>query len=183
MKKIVIASLIALSMTSLSARETKLLPIMSDGEYCLGPAVALIGGYGKTNNVKSTGLYGVEFSLACPLLQIPDFDIKQQVSLVHQNSDGYEATSFELNPHVMFDVVKDIQVGVGPELGVLFAKGAKSDTVFTYGLGTSANYDLANGMFIGAEARYQWTTDAELVSGVKNDLNNFRTLLKVGVHF
>jgi len=182
MKKIAVAALIALSVSSVWAKDTKLFPILSDGDYCLGPAVALVGGYGKTNNVKSSGLYGVEFSLACPLLQLSDFDIKQQVSLVHQNNDGYEATSFELNPHVMFDVANKVQVGVGPELGVLFAKGTKSDTVFTYGLGASANYDLANNMFVGAEARYQWTTDAEL-GGTKDDLNNFRTLLKVGVHF
>lgn len=183
MKKIILATILALSTTALFAKETKLLPILNDADYCLTPGVAVLGGFGSYGDADSDAMYGVELSIACPALQLSTLDIKQQISLVYQSQDGFDATALEFNPHVMFDLSNNLQVGVGPGFGVIFADAQKSDTVFEVGAGASLNYDITQSMFIGLETRYMFTTDAELVTGTKTDLNNYRTLLKAGIHF
>ena len=183
MKKVIVAALVAMLTTTLFAREMKVLPILTDGDYCLGPGVALIGGYIKHEEGDASAVYGVEFSLACPAFQLPSLDIKQQISLVRETDGDFEAITLEFNPHVMFDVSKNFQLGVGPSLGVVFAKEVESDVAYAVGAGVSANYNFTNGMFVGAEARYQWTSDVELVAGANFDLNNARAVLKVGMHF
>lgn len=183
MKKIVFSSLLALGATFVSANETKFLPIATDDNYCLTPSVALVGGYGKYNNVDGDALYGVELDIACPLLALPSNKIKQQISLVYQDKNGLTTTSLELNPHVMFDLSNKVQLGVGPGLGVIFANADKSDTAFEIGAGASLNYDVTPKMFIGLEARYMFTTEVKLATNYKDNLNNSRTLLKVGMHF
>jgi len=183
MKKVLLGALLALTTTAISAKETKFLPIVTDDNYCLSPAVAVLGGYGKYNGVDGTAMYGIELSIACPALQLSSLDIKQQISLTHQKKDDFSATNLEFNPHVMFELGKKLQLGVGPGFGVVFAKDDESDTVFSIGAGASLNYDISNSMFIGLESRYMWTTEAELSTGNKENLDNQRTLLKVGMHF
>ena len=55
--------------------------------------------------------------MACPLLQLKTLDIKQQVSLVNYSHDELNTLSFELNPHVMFDINDKLQFGMGPGFG------------------------------------------------------------------
>ena len=185
MKKIILGAMVALTLTTtVSARETKLFPIVTDSNYCLTPSVAVVAGVDSYDGTSGTA-YGVELSMACPALQLSSVFIKQQVSLVTRDSDGFKATSLEFNPHAIFDISKELTVGVGPGFGVIFADvdGASSDTVFGVNLGASVTYDITPSAFVGLEARYQWTTDAEFVSGTKVNLDNSRTLLKVGMHF
>ena len=184
MRRVALAALLALTVSSLNARETKVLPILTDSSYCLTPGVSLVGGIGAFDKSDTTTtMYGVELSLACPALQLSSLDIKQQISIVYQSKEGLDTTHIEFNPHVMFDLSKDIQFGAGPGFGVILANAEKSDTVFGLNAGVSLNYDVTPSMFMGLEARYQWTTDAEVVSGVEVNLDNYRTLLKVGMHF
>jgi hypothetical protein len=185
MKKIALATLLTASTTLLMAQETKFLPIATENNYSLSPSVALVGGYGKYDELDSgSALYGIELDIACPLLQLSSNKIKQQISVVHYSEkDKFNSTSIELNPHVMFDVANKLQVGVGPGFGVVFADAdGDTDTVFGINIGASANYDITSKMFVGAEARYQWTTDADFGGGDVS-LDNYRTLLKVGYHF
>ena len=182
-KKIVtVTALSTLLGTALFADGVKFLPV-TDSSYVPSFAVAALGGYQKTEAVDGTGAYGVEISLTCPLLQIPNHTIRQQVSLVRADSNGLATTSLELNPHVLFDVAPQLHIGVGPSLGVTYASGlGDHDTVFGIGAGASVTYDIAPKYFVGAESRYQWTNNASL-SGRTVDLDNTRTLLKVGMHF
>jgi opacity protein-like surface antigen len=84
----------------------------------------------------------------------------------------------------MFDLSDKMKFGFGPGLGVIFAKSdSKSDTVFGFNVGASLNYDLTKNIFIGIETRYQWAEDADLSAGANRDMDNCRTLLKVGTHF
>lgn len=179
---VTITALSTLLGTALFADGVKFLPV-SEASYTPSFAVAALGGYQKTDAVDGTGVYGVEVSLTCPLLQIPDHMIRQQVSLARADSNGLTTTSLELNPHVLFDVAPQLHVGVGPSLGAIYASGLSDhDIAFGIGAGASVTYDIAPKYFVGAESRYQWTTDASL-SGRSVNLDNTRTLLKVGVHF
>jgi len=182
-KKIVAAAAFSTLLgTTLLADGMQVLPVMNSS-YTPSLAVAALGGYQKTDAVDGTGAYGVEVSLTCPLLQIPNYPIRQQVSLVHTNSNGLTTTDFELNPHVLFDVAPQLHVGVGPSIGFVYASGASDhDYSFGIGAGASVTYDINSQYFVGAESRYQWVNSATL-SGSKVDLDNMRTLLKVGVHF
>lgn len=185
MKKIALIALLALGVSSSYAKEMKFLPIINDSNYCFSPSVALLLGNAKYKDAtNSSTLYGVELSIACPALQLETQNIKQQISLVHYSKkNGFSSNTLEFNPHVMFDVADKFQVGVGPGFGLVFANtNNSSSTVLGLNLGASANYEISNLMFIGAEARYQWTTDANF-GGSNVSLNNFRTLLKVGYHF
>lgn len=186
MKKIALAGLLALSMSSLSAKETKILPILTDDNYCFNPSVALIGGYTKYDEADNgTSMYGAELSIACPALQLQSLNIRQQISFVHATEkDKFSSNSLEFNPHVIFKADDKLQVGVGPGVGIVFADAdGETDTVIGLNIGASANYDVTPRVFVGAEARYQWgLADADF-NGNKVSLDNYRTLLKVGYHF
>ena len=173
---------VALFTVGVSANQLKFLPVM-DSSYTPNFAVAALGGYEKSNAVKGSGAYGVELSMTCPLLQIPDHTIRQQISLVHTNSEGLTTTSLELNPHVLFNVADNLNFGVGPSLGVVDAsKNSQDHFVFGIGAGVSLTYDITQQYFVGLSSRYQWTNNAHLC-GQNYDLDNTRTLLKFGVRF
>ena len=188
MKKILISTLLILSTSLFAApdapKETKVLPIF-DADYCPAPTVALMGGYGKYSGVNNgTAMYGVELGFACPIFQIEDVTINQILSLVHSSKDRLKTNTLEMNPRIMFDLSDKVQFGFGPGLGVIFADGEKDDTVFGVNVGASLNYDVTPQVFVGVEARYQWAEDADLShNGVKTNMNNSRTLLKVGRRF
>jgi len=185
MKKLALAAIIALTTTAITAKEIKVLPILTDSNYCLTPSLSLLGGYGAFSEANDgSTMYGVELAIACPALQLENLDIKQQISYVYSSNDGLTTNSIEFNPHVMFNIADKLQLGVGPGFGLVFAdvEGGESDLVFGLNLGASLNYDITTSMFVGAEARYQWTTDADFGGG-DTTLDNYRTLLKVGMHF
>ena len=183
-KTLLIACLLVSSTLFAGAKETKMLPIFTEG-YCAAPTVALMAGYGKYSDASNgTSMYGVELAFACPVFQIKDLEINQVLSLVHSDDDGLETNTLEMNPRIMFKLSNKMKFGFGPGLGVVFAKtDTKSDAVFGFNVGASLNYDITSDMFIGIESRYQWTQDADLDGGAKINLDNSRTLLKVGRRF
>ena len=184
MKKIILSTLLALNITALSAQETKMLPIL-DADYCPAPTVALMGGYGSYSGANSgTAMYGVEAAFACPVFQIKDIKIHQVLSLVHSSKDGLKTTTLEMNPQVIFDLSPKMHLGVGPGIGVIFAKGDKSDSLVGINFGASFNYDITPKVFVGIDARYQWAGDADLYNlGQNTNLDNMRTMIKVGRRF
>ncbi len=184
MKRIVLSTLLLAATLVHAEKETKFFPIATDADYCPAPAVAVLGGYGEVEKAYGGDyMYGIEFSLACPALQLASNDIRQQISLVHQSDHGLRMTSLEFNPHLLFHLDEKIQLGVGPGFGVIFTDADETDVVFGVNVGASLTYAVDASYFVGAEARYQWTTDAELAKGVEQSLDNYRTLLKVGMHF
>ncbi|MBC8238556.1 MAG: outer membrane beta-barrel protein [Helicobacteraceae bacterium] len=183
-KNIAIALLLLNTAVFGAAKETKMLPIFTEG-YCATPTIALMGGYGKYSEASNgASMYGLELGFACPVFQIKDLEINQVLSLVHSDKDGLETNTLEMNPRIMFKLNDKTKFGFGPGLGVIFAKSAvKSDSVFGFNVGASLNYDITSDMFIGIESRYQWAKDAELSNGAKTNMNNSRTLIKIGTHF
>jgi hypothetical protein len=183
-KKMLVSVAIAGSLATgtLLADQLKFLPF-TDSSYSPNFAVAALGGYEKANSVKGSGAYGVELSLKCFLLQLPSHTIRQQISLVHTNADGLSTTSFELNPHVLFGIAHNLTLGVGPSFGAIYAS-ANSQDHFVYGIGGGASltYNITPQYFVGLQSRYQWTSTAHL-GGRNFDLDNLRTLAKVGVYF
>ncbi|MFT5660466.1 MAG: hypothetical protein ACI9TV_001107 [Sulfurimonas sp.] len=185
MKKILLSSLLVLSTSLFAApKETKMLPIFTQG-YCAAPTVALMGGYGKYSGANNgTAMYGIELGFACPVFQIKDLEINQVLSLVHSDKDGLETNTLEMNPRIMFDLNNKTKFGFGPGLGVIFAESnGKKDEVFGLNFGASLNYQISSDMFIGIESRYQWAGDAQFAAGTKTNMNNSRTMIKVGTSF
>lgn len=185
-KTVLVTSALLTSITTLNAG-TKVLPMM-DADYCAGWGLALVGGYGQVDLAGAEGSvrYGVEASLACPMLKLDAGDIRQQISIVYGDDNGLTTTEIEAAPFFMFDVAKTTQIGVGPVFGASFASidaaGSSSDVVFGAGAGMNFNYDISQKMYLGADARYIWTTDANFGGG-DFSLSNFRSMFKVGMHF
>jgi hypothetical protein len=185
MKKTIFAALLLLGASLFAApKETKMLPIFTEG-YCALPTVALMGGYGKYSGANNgSAMYGVELGFACPVFQIADLEINQILSLVHSDKDGLETNSLEMNPRIMFAIDNKTKFGFGPGLGVIFAKANnKSDAIFGVNFGASLNYAITSDMFIGVESRYQWAGDGQFAAGTKTDMSNSRTLVKIGKQF
>lgn len=186
MKKNILGALLALSATlwGAEAKETKILPIFAEG-YCATPTVALMGGIiNFDDSSEQDGAYGIELGFACPVFQIQDLEINQVLSFVHSDENGLETNSLEMNPRIMFALNDKTKFGFGPGLGVVFAKAnGQNETLFGVNAGASLQYDITKDVFVGFESRYQWTQDAEFVSGVHTDMNNFRNMLKLGTHF
>ncbi|KPV40357.1 hypothetical protein AN478_08920 [Thiohalorhabdus denitrificans] len=153
--------------------------------YQADAALAVLGGLQDPDvgNVDSDTAYGVEFSLSCPTLTPPRGEIRQQISLTRFDNDGLELTSFELNPHYLVDLGSNLSFGVGPGLGYVAAdaEGGDSDGVFALQAGASLHYHRGP-LFLGAEARYQWTQEADL-GAAETDVDNSRFLAKAGVRF
>ncbi len=145
------------------------------------PALALIGGVmqGEGDNSDWKSFYGVEFSFDCLLTDA----IRQQIQITNYDHDGLQMFQANINPHYMFDITDNTQFGFGPSLG--FANvdiGNEDDTVFTYGVGASIRNNVTENFFVGAEAKYEWTTDATF-GGVDDDLNNAKVFAKIGYQF
>lgn len=158
------------------------LPVLGDN-YSAKPTLALIGGAMDPDfsGADTGAVYGVELSLDCPLLQPPVNRIRQQLSLTHYNDD-VEITSLEINPHYVMPLVEGLELGFGPGLGVLSVDTDNGDeTVFGLQAGASLHY-RAGPLFLGAEARYQATTEGDFGAG-DQDVNNARYMVKAGVNF
>ncbi len=184
MKQIILTASLLLATLVHAQRETTLLPVVNSADYTPAPAVALLVGYGEVEKAYDGDyMYGVEVSLACPALQLSMYDIRQQISLVYQSDHGLRMTSLEFNPHVLFNLDEKVQLGVGPGFGVIVTDADESDVILGINVGASIRYTIDATYFVGAEARYQWTTDAELSKGYERSLDNYRTLIKVGMHF
>ena len=163
------------------AQDWQLLPAIGS-DYKAQPTFALTAGTQDYDDGDSGGVYGVELGLACPTLKPPQGRIRQQISLTRYDEDGLETTSLEVNPHYMVDLASNLAVGFGPGLGYVQADTSVGDDgVFALQAGTSLHYRTGP-LFLGAEARYQWTQSADFGGG-SHDMDNIRLQGKVGVAF
>jgi len=168
-------------------------PAMADGwqvlpatqsDYEAQASIAVLGGLQDPDvaNVDAAGVAGLEVSLSCPTLKPPQGEIRQQISITRFDNDGLEMTSVEINPHYLMPLGENLDLGVGPGLGYVSAeKGSEDDGVFALQAGASLHY-RSGPLFLGAEARYQFTQEADFGSD-DEDLNNYRLLGKAGVNF
>ncbi|MEF8792385.1 hypothetical protein [Thiohalorhabdus sp.] len=181
---LVLSLTLALAASSAAqAQGWSLLPV-TDADYRAEPTLAALGGMQDpdVDGVSSGGAYGVELSLNCPTLATPRHGIRQQISLTRFDNDGLELTSLEINPHYVMPIGQGLGFGFGPGLSYVAADGGgDSDGVFGLQAGVSLHYRQGP-LFLGAEARYQWTQDADLGGG-DTDLANSRLMGKAGVTF
>ncbi len=197
MKKVIVFMLLALSFASNAQNQpfeqsvkgkTCLLPVFKKG-YRPQFAISLVGGFQNNQNFdKSAAVFGLDISLQCPLLCTAKNYIRQQISIVQQNGKELKSLAVELNPQYRLIAKSNFELGVGPSFGIINAD-ANNDkkNAFTYGLGGSVSYHLGK-VFFTAESRYGLTntihfTDDRTKVTVSNNLNNLRTILKVGYKF
>ncbi len=134
------------------------------------------------DGASSDSLAGLELSGNCPLMQPPTNKIRQQVSLISFDNDNLEITSFELNPHYVIEASPHFGYGFGPGIGYLQAETpTDKESMFSLQVGASLHYTPMDFMYLGMEARYQFT-ERESFAG-QNGVNNFRFALKAGVNF
>lgn len=135
----------------------------------------------------STLVYGIEFSMECPLVQTGKSHIRQQFSLMHQDGKGYESLNVEINPQYKLIAKTSFELGAGPVAGFIFTRIRDNNKpVFNYGLGTGAIYYFKK-IFVGIESRYTMTRkilfddiDKEPGNSESGNLNNLRIFLKMG---
>jgi len=142
---------------------------------------ALLGGAlkGEGDNTDWNALYGAEFSFEC----LFSSDVRSQLQFTHYDEAGIKRLQLSANPHYIFNRGDTVEFGFGPHLGAAKVEiGSEDDTVFTYGLGASVRSSISENFFVGAEARYEWTTDAEF-DGVEDDVNNAKVFAKIGYSF
>lgn len=173
-----VASLVAVAAP---AGAVEWLPIAGEA-YEARSTLSVIGGTQDFEDGDSDTVYGLEYSLVCPSLALRSGTIRQQLSVTLYDDDGFEATSFELNPHFIVMQQGGLGIGVGPGLGYVDAEsGSQSDGVFALQAGASFHYRM-EALFLGAEARYQWTEDADF-GDADVSLDNWRALAKLGFNF
>ena len=174
MKKLFVSSLLILGMNiSVQAENWTFLPTKSidnSSEYGL----ALILGSSDLHKHDSSGsLYGVEFSLLCPLVQASEHKIRQNISLTKFNKNSFDMYSLEANPHYLYQIEENTYFGVGPSIGITKVEG--DDVVANLGMGISIRKDLTKKLFLGAEFRKVYATESAY--------SNSRFIGKVGYHF
>jgi opacity protein-like surface antigen len=152
------------------------------------PGLSIMGGIQNNNHWGfAAPVYGIEFSMECPLVHSGKNNIRQKISLLRMEGKRYKAVSAEINPQFNIFANNSFETGVGPSIGMLFTRITETNKpVFSYGLGAGAVYTLKN-IFMGVESRYAFTKQ---VSFDKEDnkgeyrqpgnLNNLRVLLKLG---
>jgi hypothetical protein len=176
----VVATVLALAASGSHAEGWSLMPV-TDAGFKAEPTLAVMGGIlnPEVTGADSDTAFGAELSFNCIALQPPSGKIRTQISWTRYDDSGLEINSVELNPHYVWKIGKNLEMGVGPGIGHVSGKaGALDDSVWAMQAGASLHYRSGN-MFLGAEARYQFTEDD--FGG--NDLNNYRVMLKVGYNF
>jgi hypothetical protein len=160
----------------------------SKKEFKSLPALSVIGGVQNNKHFDASApLYGIEFSMECPLIQTGKSHIRQQLSLMRQDGKDYKSLSVEVNPQYKIIARSSFELGAGPIAGFIFTTIRDNNKpVFNYGLGTGVVYYFKK-VFIGFESRYTMTKeilfdDIDKEPGYieSGNLNNLRIFLKIG---
>jgi opacity protein-like surface antigen len=190
MKKslLTLASGILLSSSVYGVDKFVAFPILNDPTYKPNIEVALIGGYvGFANNDLDGGsMYGLEVSLDCPVFTLAgDNLIRQQLSVNKYSKNSADVTTIEMNPYYFMHLSKDLLLGFGPGIGAAFVDVPGKETwLFTYQAGAGLKYYINKNVLVGLDVRWQGSVDKDYTGSGKDDnLNNTRTLAKVGYRF
>jgi len=175
MKKTILFSLLA--STLLMAENHTVL----DDSFKMDPSLALLIGTVKGTNsyAHAEVIYGLEYGFNCLVSDM----LRQQVQITNYKDKNLKMTEISVNPHYMINVNSNMQIGFGPTLGLARVDNSQDkDTIFTYGAGGSLVQNLNETLFVGAEAKYEWSEDASL-SGVNDNFNNVKIFVKAGYRF
>ncbi len=156
-------------------------PAVVESSEGIPMGIALLGGMmrGEGDNTDWKGFYGAELAFEC----LFSSDVRSQLQVTNYDQDGLKMLQFSANPHYIFNRDDAVEFGFGPHIGVARVEiGNENDTVFTYGVGASLRSDISENFFVGAEARYEWTTDTTF-DGVDDDVNNAKVFAKLGYSF
>lgn len=190
MKKTILASLLASSLVMAEQGNITVEPYVEPEKVeevtPIPVSVALLGGMMKFAADSHDGheydaefIFGAELSFPCFLSS----DFRSQLQVLMYDDGFTETWQISANPHYIFKVSEDTQIGVGPSLGIAhFEIDAKNDYIFTFGVGASVRHDIDEKFFVGAEARYEWPAKAE-IDGMEYDTNNFKIFAKIGMNF
>ena len=166
-------------------------PVLCQGQvktYDPEAVISILGGVQYNVNSKAADpVYGIEFSMECPLGQNSKSRIRQQFSLVLKESKDDKSITVEMNPQYKLVSTSSFEVGVGPSVGLIFSKiSADNRSVFCYGIGASTVYHFKK-FFIGFETRYAFTERISYMSFpgdpesmITGRLNNWSAVFKVG---
>jgi|GEM_PF-1170039 len=149
----------------------------------LSPGIAVMGGVidPELSGASSDWGYGVEASADCLLLQPAQGVLRHQLSITRYDDRPLRMTSTELNTHWMFEVAPRLEIGAGPGISYMRARlGGETNGLWGAQVGGSMNYTLDNNVFMGVEARYQFT-ESERFNGSSEDMDNYRVMGKVGI--
>ena len=160
----------------------------SKKEFKTLAALSVIGGVQNNTHFGAwSPIYGIEFSMECPLVQTGKSHIRQQVSLIFQDGKDYKSLNLEINPQYKIINRPSFEWGAGPVAGFIFTTIRDNNKpVFNYGLGTGVVHYFKK-VFIGFESRYTMTKeilfdDIDKGTGYNESghLNNLRIFLKIG---
>lgn len=142
------------------------------------------GGLGPDSKIGDAGLaYGAEVSFNCPLIQPPTNKVRQQVSLLQYKDGDSTIQSFQINPHYVVEVSPKLWLGGGPGFGVVRADvNNRTSNMIAAQIGASAHYSIDK-IFLGAEARYQFTQSDEVGGNADLGANNWQAVFKLGYNF
>lgn len=144
----------------------------------------LLGGLlqGDAEESEWQNIFGAEIAFEC----LFSSDIRSQLQYLYYDVDGTTMQQLSANPHFTFyfdDLGDSVEFGAGPHVGVTQIKiGDEDDIIVTYGAGLSIRTDITEHIFIGAEARYEWTTNATL-NNTETSFNNTKVFAKLGYNF
>lgn len=152
-----------------------------DGKYTL----AVTAGYldPDTSLASANASLGLQFSLNCPWFQPPQGAIRQQFNLNRFDDGDFQLTTLEINPRYYWDLSPNLSVGAGPGFGYVWtdAPVGQSPDLWALQAGLDLDYRVG-GFYAGIGTRYQWTEN-ETVGVDSKGLDNWLTMLKVGVNF
>jgi len=143
--------------------------------------IALLGGVMLTDedDAEWNPIYGAEFSFKCLLSD----SVRSQVQFTNYDEDNLKMMQLSLNPHYIFNQGSTVEFGVGPHVGIAQVEvGSEDDIIYTYGAGASVTANLTEHFFLGAEARYEWTTETTFAN-VDTNFNNAKVFGKIGYSF
>jgi len=155
--------------------------VVDTGSAGIPMGIALLGGImqGDGDDAEWNPVYGAEFSFKCLLSD----SVRSQIQFTNYDQDNLKMMQLSLNPHYIFNRGNTVEFGVGPHVGLASVEiGSEDDIVYTYGGGASITANLTEHFFLGAEARYEWTTETTF-AGTDTNFNNAKIFGKIGYSF
>lgn len=139
------------------------------------------------NKGQGSLIYGIEFSLQCPLVTSGKHKIRQQFSLVRQQGKKQKSISLYMNPQYKIFSNRLFEFAAGPAAGLIFSNESASDKpIFTYGAGAGVLY-YQHRFFIGVGSRYTLSKkillanpDVKSQPHSRQDFNNLQTFVRIG---
>ena len=183
----IIASILTVfSTASFADKGWRLFAGMEEGFAHEASLSVLLGAMGPDSKIGDSGLAGgIELSFNCPLIQPPTNKIRQQVSMTHYKDGDSDIKTIQINPHYVVEVMPKLWIGGGPGIGYVRAdvNNVTSNMVAAQ-VGASVSYSIDK-VFLGAEARYQFTQSDEVGGPAYNvdGASNWQTVIKVGYNF